>query len=88
MHWPEAIILIVVGTAGATNLPNQVAREVYQRQGVIIDINVETNPFSQMAQASGRGFFIQQPSASALPEVFAALNGGSCYLSLTCYGVQ
>ncbi|ADW18107.1 Silent information regulator protein Sir2 [Desulfobulbus propionicus DSM 2032] len=66
-------LLIVVGTAGATNLPNQVAREVYQRDGVIIDINIETNPFAQLAEKSTCGFALQEPSASALPALFKVM---------------
>jgi NAD-dependent deacetylase len=66
-------VLIVVGTAGATNLPNQVAREVYQRDGVIIDVNIETNPFAQLAEKSLKGFFVKEPSASALPAMFDAM---------------
>ena len=72
----ETALLIVVGTAGATNLPNQVAREVYQRNGVIIDVNIESNPFAQLAEHSTRGFFIQKPSAAALPALLNALTGG------------
>lgn len=64
-------LLIVVGTAGATNLPNQVAGEVAAHGGVIINIDIEPNVFSRLAEATGRGFFIQQPSASALLEVAA-----------------
>jgi len=59
-------LLIVAGTSGATNLPNQVVRMVRDAGGVIIDINIAANPFSQVALASG-GFFIQHPSAAALP---------------------
>ncbi len=66
-------LLVIVGTAGATNLPNQVAMSVYQEGGVIIDINIEENTFSDMALRSGRGFFIQEPSGSALPEIFEVL---------------
>lgn len=69
----QTALLIVVGTAGATNLPNQVAREVYQHDGVIIDVNIETNPFAQLAEKSLHGFFIQEPSASALPAMLAAM---------------
>ena len=69
----QTALLIVVGTAGATNLPNQVAREVYRNDGVIVDINIETNPFSLLAQSSSRGFFIQNSSATALPALLAAM---------------
>jgi len=70
----ETALLLVVGTAGATNLPNQVAREVHQQGGVIIDVNIETNPFARLAENSGRGFFVQQPSASALPAILRAMS--------------
>ncbi|MCL2458859.1 MAG: RNA polymerase subunit sigma [Desulfobulbus sp.] len=72
----ETALLLVVGTAGATNLPNQVASEVHQRGGVIIDVNIETNPFARLAESSGRGFFIQQPSASALPAILTTMSTG------------
>jgi len=72
----ETTLLIIVGTAGATNLPNQVAREVYRNNGIIVDINIETNPFSELAQQSQQGFFIQQPSATALPELLDILTEG------------
>ncbi len=64
-------ILIVVGTSGATNLPNQVAYEVARHKGLIIDINIEENPFSRLAKTSG-GFFIQKSSGDALQEILAA----------------
>lgn len=69
----QTALLLVVGTAGATNLPNQVARQVYQHDGVIIDINIEANPFSQLAESSLQGFFLREPSALALPAVLAAM---------------
>ena len=69
----QTALLIVVGTAGATNLPNQVAREVYQHDGVILDINIETNPFAQLAESSLQGFFLREPSAAALPALLAAM---------------
>ncbi|MBW1609542.1 MAG: RNA polymerase subunit sigma [Deltaproteobacteria bacterium] len=65
----ETELLIVVGTSGATNLPNQVVWEVKNRDGVIIDINIEENPFSNLALKSRRGFFLKQPSGKALPSI-------------------
>lgn len=66
-------LLIVVGTAGATNLPNQVAMEVAAHGGIIINIDIEPNIFSHLAEATGNGFFIRQTSASALQEVVDVL---------------
>lgn len=62
-------LLLVVGTSGATNLPNQVVSVVLFRGGAVIDINIEKQRFSHMALASKQGFFIQQPSGIALPEL-------------------
>jgi len=65
----ETELLIVVGTSGATNLPNQVVWKVNNRGGIIIDINIEENPFSNLASKSERGVFIKQPSSRALPRI-------------------
>ena len=65
----ETDILLVVGTSGATSLPNQVVWEVKNRNGIIIDINIEENPFSNIALNSQQGFFIKQPSGKALPDI-------------------
>ena len=69
-------LLITVGTSGATNLPNQVAWLVYQNGGTILDINIEQNPFSEIAESSPGGAFIQGASAKILPEIAEILTGG------------
>ena len=66
-------LLITVGTSGATNLPNQVAWLVYQNGGTILDVNLERNPFSELAESSPGGLFIQGPSAVLLPEIAGIL---------------
>ena len=68
-------LLIVVGTSGAANLPNQVARTVFRRGGAIVDVNPNDNPFAELARASGRGFVCRGPAATVLPEIAAALAG-------------
>ncbi len=65
----ETVLLIVAGTAGATNLPNQVAAEVLSRGNAIVDINIQPNVFSQAALRSRGGMFLQQTSVQALPMV-------------------
>jgi NAD-dependent deacetylase len=60
-------LLIVVGTAGATNLPNQLALNVQARGGTVVDINIEPNPFSELARRSPGGAFLQGPSSRLLP---------------------
>jgi NAD-dependent deacetylase len=61
----QADLLVVVGTSGSTNLPNQVAYGVLMRDKPIIDVNIEENPFSQMARLSG-GLFLKETGAFGL----------------------
>lgn len=60
-------LLITVGTSGATNLPAQVALTVGRNDKPIIDINIEENPFSELARNSRAGMVINQSSAEVLP---------------------
>jgi NAD-dependent deacetylase len=62
-------LLIIVGTAGATNLPNQVAALARQAGAVLVDINIEANPFSRLALADSKGFFLQESSGKALEDI-------------------
>ncbi|MBF8270743.1 MAG: Deacetylase sirtuin-type protein [Gammaproteobacteria bacterium] len=62
-------LLIIVGTSGATTLPNQVAMTVYNRGKTIIDINPEENPFSELAMDSPDGQFIRAAAAVILPQI-------------------
>ena len=62
----QTTLLIVVGTSGATTLPNYVVSMVHQNQGTIIDINPERNPFSDLAENSPGGNFIQMAASEAL----------------------
>ncbi len=66
-------LLIIVGTSGSTNLPNQVAMEVKQHGGTVIDINIEENPFTSLALSSNRGYFMKEASSVALPAMLQAL---------------
>lgn len=65
----ETSLLIVAGTAGATNLPNQVASQVLNMGHTIIDINIQPNVFSKAALSSHEGMFLQQSSVQALPMI-------------------
>lgn len=69
-------LLLTVGTSGATNLPNQIIREVYSHGGTIFDINIEDNPFSRIAEKSHRGGFLKAPGAIVLPEILKLLVQG------------
>lgn len=60
-------LLIIVGTSGATTLPNQIAFTVFSQGKTIIDINIDENPFSELALSSPDGMFIKASSTDTLP---------------------
>jgi NAD-dependent deacetylase len=66
-------ILLVVGTSGATNLPMQVGQMALGVGALIVDINPDPNPFSQIAERAERGYFLKGPSGSYLPSIAALL---------------
>jgi NAD-dependent deacetylase len=59
-------LLITVGSAGATTLPNHIANLVHKNGGHMIDINVADNPFASLAIGSGQGIFVKSTSSEAL----------------------
>jgi len=63
----KTALLIVAGTTGSANLPNQVVSSVLRRGAAIIDINPDFNIFSETAQRSPGGLFLQGGSAAFLP---------------------
>ncbi len=67
-------LLVIVGTSGATNLPNQIVWEVKNRNGIIIDINIAENPFAKLAATSRQGFCLREPSNAALPRLLEAIS--------------
>jgi NAD-dependent deacetylase len=68
-----ATLLIVVGTSGATTLPMRIASECLRRGDPIIDVNIEQNVFSEMAEANGAT--LRGPAAAMLPNLVQALVG-------------
>lgn len=66
-------LLITVGTAGATTLPNHIVGIVHANGGFLIDINVADNPFGQLARKSHQGLFINATSSTALAGLLAEL---------------
>jgi NAD-dependent deacetylase len=70
----RADLVIVVGTSAQTNLPWQVVRLGAANGAVIVDVNVEDNPFGDIAAERGdRGGVIRAPAAAAIPALVAAL---------------
>jgi NAD-dependent deacetylase len=66
-----AALVIVVGTSAQTNLPWQVVSIAARAGAAIVDINVEDNPFGDIARESGGT--VRAPAAVALPQLVDAL---------------
>lgn len=66
----SADIFLVLGTSGKTNLPLQMGRQATQAGALIVDIDLEENPFSRLAQANG-GVFLQGPCGEVLPGILS-----------------
>jgi NAD-dependent deacetylase len=66
-------LLITVGTAGATTLPNHIVNIVHGHGGVIIDVNLADNPFGSLAKQSVRGIFVKRASSEALAALARAV---------------
>jgi NAD-dependent deacetylase len=69
----NATLVIVIGTSGATNLPNMIVQTAHQRQLPLLVINREPSPFSALAERSPRGRFERRAAGEAVPPLVEAL---------------
>ncbi|HKU38303.1 MAG TPA: Sir2 family NAD-dependent protein deacetylase [Polyangiales bacterium] len=69
----HAGLVIVVGTSGATNLPTMLVEGAYRRRIPLLVINRDPSPFSELAERSARGLFLQAAAGAVLPELVDAL---------------
>lgn len=68
----EADLLVVVGTAGATNLPSRMGQLALSRGIPIVDVNPGANPFAELTRRSG-GAALALTAVEALPPLVDAL---------------
>ncbi|HEX4337094.1 MAG TPA: Sir2 family NAD-dependent protein deacetylase [Polyangiaceae bacterium] len=68
----RADVLVVVGTSGATNLPNQICHRAAERGATLIVIDTEPTPFSALAER-GAGAFLEGTATALVPELCARL---------------
>lgn len=67
-------ILFVIGTSGATNLPQRIAQNVLASNGMVVEVNIEESYFSELLNNKKRGFVIKQKSTPFLEELYAEIN--------------
>ena len=65
----QSDLLLVAGTSGATNLPNQIVHLALHRGASLVDVNPGDNPFGALASGQPNRFAWQAPGATALPEI-------------------
>ena len=68
-----ADLLIVIGTSGATNLPMQIGVLAARRNIPTVVINQDPNPFSELVETRGHGWFLRGPAGELVPQVTAVL---------------
>lgn len=71
----RADLLVIVGTSGATTLPNHVARIAADRGAMLVVVNAEPSPFSALAERVERGSFVQAAACRAVPSITRLLSG-------------
>jgi NAD-dependent deacetylase len=67
----RAALVVIAGTSAQTNLPWQVVTIAARRGAAIVDINVEANPFGEIAAESAGA--IRAPAGEVLPMLVRAL---------------
>ena len=67
----RATLVLVIGTSASTNLPWQVITLALRAGATVVDINVEDNPFGELA--SGSGGIVRAPAAIAVPALIDSI---------------
>lgn len=62
-------ILFIIGTSGATNLPQTIAHNVLANSGMIVEINIENSYFSELLKDKKNGIIINQKSTPFLMDL-------------------
>jgi NAD-dependent deacetylase len=69
----RAELLLVIGTSGATNLPNLVVETVSRRGQAILVVGPEDSPFSEVAEAAEHGAFLRGSAGEWVPPIVDAI---------------
>ncbi|MEM7164044.1 MAG: Sir2 family NAD-dependent protein deacetylase [Planctomycetota bacterium] len=66
-------LLVIVGTAGATSLPVHAARVAARAGAGVIDVNLDANPFAEIAHELTNGLAIEGRAGEVVPALAARL---------------
>ncbi|MBA3462902.1 MAG: RNA polymerase subunit sigma [Deltaproteobacteria bacterium] len=67
----QAALLVIAGTSAQTNLPWQVVTLAARSGATIIDVNIEDNPFGEIAESSGG--CVRAPAATVMSAIVDAI---------------
>lgn len=69
----SAGLLFIIGTSGATNLPQIVANNLLQRNGVVVEVNIDESYFSRLLASKKNGYSVRAKSTPFLTELKAEI---------------
>jgi len=62
-------LLFIVGTSGSTTLPQVICRNVLARGGMVVDVNIADNYFSELLKGKKNGVVVKEKSSAFLSEL-------------------
>lgn len=65
----EADLVWIIGTSGATTLPAYIAEIAFNQGTNLVVLNADPSPFSDLAERSERGFFLQGSAVTYAPAI-------------------
>lgn len=65
----ETGILFILGTSGATNLPQRITKTVLSRGGTVVDVNIHEGYFSELLKTKKNGFVVKSESSPFLTDL-------------------
>lgn len=66
-------ILFILGTSGETTLPQEIAKTVLAKGGIVVEINIEESFFSKLLENKKNGIIISSKSTPFLSELSDAI---------------
>lgn len=69
----HAAMLMVVGTSGQTNLPDQMVRHAAARETPLVVCNLDESPFTRLARDRARGLVLRGKAAQLVPAMAEAI---------------
>ncbi len=62
-------ILFILGTSGATTLPQKICENVLAKGGMIVEVNIEESYFSELLKGKKKGIVLREKSSPFLTEL-------------------